>query len=122
MSTLPKSRKIVINTSMGLCTFRWKVKYGKGHLIGRSGPGLTLTVQTDAPHGGMFQMQLWSKPYALQNEYDEEHVGVKTTLGPKDVKKAIEYALANGWDFNDKRHGVVFKPKGPLDLDHYKLD
>lgn len=91
---------------------------GKGRLIGMSGPGLVLTVQANGLHGGLFQMHLFSKPYALQHDYDEEHTGIKSTLGPKDVKKAIEYALRSGWDPNTRS---AFRPKGPLDLTEYEL-
>jgi len=122
--TIPskKTRKIVVNTPGGPHPFRWMVGSGKGRLIGTSGPGLVLTVQANGPHGGVFQMHLFSKAYTLQNDYDEEHTGLKSTLGPKDVKKAIEYALKSGWDPNDKRQkGAPFKPKGPLDLGEYEL-
>ena len=68
------------------------------------------------------QMHLASKAYALQNDYNQEHMGIKSTLGPKDVKKAIEYALRSGWDVNDKKQqGCPFKPPGPLDLGEYEL-
>jgi hypothetical protein len=64
-------------------------------------------------------MHLFSKAYALQNDYDEEHTGLKSTLRPRDVKRAIEYALKSGWDPNNAKH--LFKPKGPLDLGEYEL-
>jgi len=120
---LPRSRKIVVDNLGEPHPFRWRVGCGSGHLTGRSGPGLVLTVQANGPHGGVFQMHLVSKAYALQNDYDAEHVGVRSALQPKDVKRAIEYALKNGWDPNDKRQrGCPFRPSGPLDLGEYALD
>lgn len=124
MSTLPKSksRTITIDTPGGPHPFRWMVGSGKGRLIGMSGPGLVLTVQANGPHGGLLQMHLFSKAYALQDDYNEEHTGLKSTLHPKDVKKVIEYALKSGWDPNDKKQkGNPFKLKGPLDLEEYEL-
>lgn len=43
-------------------------------------------------------MHLLSKPYEGQNDYEREHIGVRCTLGPKDVREAIEFALESGWD------------------------
>ena len=81
--------------------------------MGTSGPNLTLTVQATGPRHGVFQMDLSSKPYQALDDYDQEHTGCRATLGPKDVKRAIEYALENGWDPNDKKQqGAPFKPSG----------
>jgi len=118
MSTLPRARKIVVDTPTGKTLFFWNLGSGKGHLMGMSGPGVTLTVMSSSSTRAILQMSLASKTYAAQNSYDEEHTGVKSSLTPKDVKCAIEYALRAGWNLNEKR---VFSPKGPLDLEEYEL-
>jgi hypothetical protein len=67
-------------------------------------------------------MHLLSKPYEGQNDYEREHIGVRCTLGPKDVREAIEFALESGWDPTDKKQqGCPFRPKGPIDLGEYRL-
>lgn len=117
---LQSSRTITVATPSGSHIFRWRVGSGKGRLIGNSGPGLTLTVQANGPHGGIFQMHLFSKTFQAMDEYNQEHGRHTASLTPKDVKKAIEYALEKGWDPNDKRRRL-FTPKGPLDLTEYEL-
>jgi hypothetical protein len=93
------------------------VSGGKGDLIKNSGPGLTVTWQ--APTGGTAQASLYSKVYAAMDEYNQEHGTHKVTLGPADVRKLIEHAMASGWDVRDSKR--VFKVAGPLDLKEYAL-
>jgi hypothetical protein len=65
------------------------------------------------------QVRVYSKAYAAQDAYREEHDGVKSRLLPRDVARAIQYALDKGWDPKEK--GVPFTPAGPLDLGEYEL-
>lgn len=115
MSTIP-SRKSRALRCAGK-SFRWTVRSGKGHLIGNSGPGLSITVQEDG-QSSVLQARLWSKAFAAMHDYDQEHGQHRATLRPSDVEKLVLHAIESGWDPASK---TPFTLVGSLDLGEYTL-
>src|SRR5271166_6159419 len=113
MSTLPGGRSLLVDG----VAYRWMVGSGKGRLIGNSGPGLVVTLQTAT--GATAQAHLFSKVYDAMNEDEQEHGQHKVTLGPADVRKLIQHALSSGWPTGDSKR--LFRIAGPLDLKEYEL-
>ncbi len=90
--TLPKARKIVVRN----ITFPYLLKYGKGQLIGNSGPTISLTVDLN---GKLFQHTFFSKKWLeLAKQYGDHEDNWpphKVAFTPKDVRQVIENVLDN---------------------------
>lgn len=81
---------------VGGTKYRWRAAFGKGRLIGQSGPSLQFLAQAE---GGGQPMVVWlsSNQYPGDDAADNGYIDHRVAFTPHEARLIIEEALRRGW-------------------------